>query len=87
MLVKIQRKENSLTLLVGMQTGATTLENSMDVPQKVKNRTTLQCNNSTTQHLPKAFTKYRFEGLCVPDVYSSITNKSQTVETAQMSTD
>ena len=27
-----------LTLLVGMQTGAATLENSMEVPQKVENR-------------------------------------------------
>ena len=32
---------NILTLLLGMQTGAITLENSMEVPQKVKNRTTL----------------------------------------------
>ena len=29
------------TLLVGMQAGAATLENSMDVPQKVDNRATL----------------------------------------------
>ena len=29
-----------MALLVGMQTGAATLENSMEVPQKIKNRTT-----------------------------------------------
>ena len=29
------KKENPLTLLVGMQTAAGTLENSMEVPQKV----------------------------------------------------
>ena len=29
------------TLLVGMQAGAATLENSMEVPQKVENRATL----------------------------------------------
>ena len=34
-------KRLSLALLVGMQTGAATLENSMEVPQKIKNRTTL----------------------------------------------
>ena len=34
------RKGNPLALLVGMQTGAATVENSMDSPQKVKNRTT-----------------------------------------------
>ena len=40
-LERMWRKENPLALLVGMQTGATTLEKSMEVPQKVKNRTTL----------------------------------------------
>ena len=35
------RKGNSPTLLVGMQAGASTLENSMAVPQKVENRATL----------------------------------------------
>ena len=40
MLARMQRKRNPLTLLVGLQTGAATLENSMEVPQKVKNRAT-----------------------------------------------
>jgi len=39
-LARMQRKGNSLTLF-GMQTGAATLENSVEVPQKVKNRTSL----------------------------------------------
>ena len=34
-------KGNPLALLVGMQTGAVTVKDSMVVPQKVKNRTTL----------------------------------------------
>ena len=41
MLARMQRKMMSLALLVGMQAGASTLENSMEVPEKVKNRTTL----------------------------------------------
>ena len=41
MLVRIQRKGNAPTLLVGMQAGAATLENSMEVPQKLENRATL----------------------------------------------
>ena len=41
-LMKMWRKGNPLALLVGMQTGAATLENSMEVPQKIKNRTTQQ---------------------------------------------
>ena len=33
-----RRKRISFALLVGIQTGAATLENSMEVPQKIKNR-------------------------------------------------
>ena len=36
MLASMQRRGNSLILLVGMQTGAAILENSMEVPQKLK---------------------------------------------------
>jgi len=36
MLAKMQGKGNPLTLLLGMQTGAAAVENSMEVPQKVK---------------------------------------------------
>ena len=42
MSVLMRRKGNSLVLLVGIKTGAATLEYSIEVPQKVKNRTTLQ---------------------------------------------
>ena len=35
------RKGNPPTLLVGMQTGAATMESSMEVPQKTKNRATI----------------------------------------------
>ena len=41
MLVRMGSKENPLTLLVGMQAGTATLENGTEVPQEVKNRTTL----------------------------------------------
>ena len=53
MLARMWRNRNPLTLLVGMQPGAAALENSVDVPQKIKNRTTLQPSNSTTRNLPK----------------------------------
>ena len=39
-------KGNPLALLVGMQTGAASLENSVEVPQKIKNRSTLWPSNS-----------------------------------------
>ena len=41
MLARMQRKGNPLALLVGMETGAATLENSVEILQQVKNRTTL----------------------------------------------
>ena len=40
MLVRMGRKGYPLTLLVGMKTVAATVENSMEVPQKVNNRAT-----------------------------------------------
>ena len=43
----MKRKGNPSTLLVGMQTGAATRENSMEFPQKNKNGTTFRPNNST----------------------------------------
>ena len=43
-------KGNS-TLLVGLQIGATTMENYIEVPQKTKNRTVLWPSNSTSGYL------------------------------------
>ena len=48
MLARMQRKGNPPTLLVGMQAGAATLENSLEVSQKVENRATLRPSNHTT---------------------------------------
>ena len=41
MLERMWRNRNPLALLVGIQTGAVALENSVEVPQKIKNRPTL----------------------------------------------
>ena len=38
-LVRMWKKGNPRALLVGMQTGAATVENSMEFPQKTKNET------------------------------------------------
>ena len=38
-LERMLRKGNPSALLVGMQTGAATVENSMEFPQKTKNET------------------------------------------------
>ena len=50
MLAGMWRKGNPLTL-VGMQIGTAVLENSMEVPQKVKNRATLRSSSCATRYL------------------------------------
>ena len=45
------RKGNLCALLVGSQISAATMENSIKVPQKLKNRTTLWHGNSTSGYL------------------------------------
>ena len=41
LLVRTWRKRHPLALLVEMQAGAATVENSMEGPQKIKNRITI----------------------------------------------
>ena len=74
-------------MLVGMQAGAATLENSIEVPQKIKNRTTLQPINCTTRYLSKGYRYAVSKGHMHPNVYSSTINNSQSIERAQMSMD
>ena len=45
-------KGNPSALLVGMQTGVATMENSMAFPQKTKNRTAFSPSNSTAGIIP-----------------------------------
>ena len=87
MLVRMQRKRISFALLVGMQTGAAILENSMEVPQKIKNRTTLWPSNCTIRHLSKGYRYAVLKGHMHPHVYSSTSNISQSMERAQISID
>jgi len=76
-------KRNPHALLVGMQTGAATMENSMQVPQKVKNRTILGSSNRTTIY-PKNTKNANSKGYMHSYVYSHI---SQDMEVAQVSID
>ena len=87
MLVMMQSKRISFALLVGMQDGAATLENSMELPQKVKNRTTLRPSNCTTVYITKGYRRAVSKGHMHPNVYSSAIDNSQSMERAQMSID
>ena len=42
------RKGNPRALLVGMYIGMTTMENTMAIPQKIKNGTTIRSSDSTS---------------------------------------
>ena len=64
-----------------------TLENSMEVPQKPKNRTTLWPSNCTTRYLSKGYSCAVSKGHMHPHVYSSTINNSQSMQRAQMSLD
>ena len=75
-------KGNPLALLVGMGTGAATLENCVKVPQRVKNRPALGPSNCTAGDLPQRFRCNETPGHLHPDVYSSNVLNSQTVEIA-----
>ena len=46
------RKGNPSTLLVGMQTGAATVENSMEFPQKSKDGTAFRPGDPTAGIIP-----------------------------------
>jgi len=50
MLVRVWRKRNPLTLLVGMQTSTATMENSVEIPYKTGNRTAIRPNNPTAEY-------------------------------------
>ena len=56
----MDKGESSYTV-GGNATGAATLENGMEFPQKVKNRTTLRPSNCTIRYFTQKIQKYLFE--------------------------
>ena len=60
------RERNLLALLLGMQTGAATLENGVEGPQQIKNRATLQASNCTSRYLSKGTKMLIRRGTCTP---------------------
>ena len=58
------------------------MENSIEIPQKVKNRTTLWSSNFTTKYLPKEYKNTNSKGYMYLDVYSIIIYNIQIMETA-----
>ena len=75
-------KKEPCGLLVGMQIGAATVENSVEVPQKVKNRTTVGPSNHITGLIPN-YKNINSKGYMHSYVYSSDIHSSQDTEAAQ----
>ena len=72
------KKGNTLTLLVGMYIGATTMENRMETPQKTKNRTTIRSSDPTTGHLSRG--NHDVKRYMYPNVHGSTLCNSQDME-------
>ena len=63
-----------------MQSGAAAMENSMESPQKIKNRTAIQSSNPTSGYLYEESENTNLKGYLHLYVYCSIIYKSQDTE-------
>ena len=65
-MVRIWRNGNPLALFVGLQTGAAALENCVVVPQKIKNRSTLDPTIALLGIYPRDTGVLMHRGTCTP---------------------
>ena len=79
------REEKPRALLVGIQTGATTVENSMKLTPKIKNGTALRLSDSSSGYIPKETWNTDLTEYMHPDVHCSVIYTSQDSEAAQVS--
>ena len=77
MLMRMWRKGNTCTLLVGMLISAVTVEYNMEVPQEVKNRTIVWTSNSTPGYLSEKNKNTNSTRYMHLNVHSSIICNSQ----------
>ena len=66
------RKGNPFALLVGMQTGAATTENGMELPQKIKNGTAFWLSNPTSGNIFKGIQNINSKGHKHPYVIAAL---------------
>ena len=84
MLVRTWRKKNTSPLLVGLQTGTTTLEINLVFLQKVGNRSTKRPSYTTLRNIPKRYSTMPQGHMFHYDPRTLVFN-SQKLETTQMS--
>ena len=77
MLKRVWRRGNCPTLLVGMQTGANTRENSMEFPLKTKNRVTVWSGNPTPGHISRKNENTNSKRYMHPSVHNRTIYNSQ----------
>ena len=75
---------NPCALWVGMQTGAATVENSVEVPLNIKTRITIWSRNCTSGYLPKRIESSISKRHLCTHVHSNVIYNSQKVEVAKM---
>ena len=68
-----------------MQTGAATVESSMELPQKIKNGTALWPSDSTSENLCKETQNADLKGYTHPSVHCSVIYNSQDLGATQVS--
>ena len=85
MLVRMWRKGNPRVLLVGMHTGAVIMENSMEIPQNIKNKTVIWSSNSTPGYLSKENKNTGKKKYACPYVHCSIIYNCQNTKVTQVS--
>ena len=78
------RKGNPHTLLVRLQIGAANMEDSMKIPQKIKNGTALWTSNSTSGDLSEETQNTNSKEYMHPYVHRSIIYNSQDMEATQV---
>ena len=79
------RKGNFHALLVGVQAGAATLENSMEIPQKIKNGTAFWPSDPTSEYISEETQNTNLKEHKHPYVHCSIIYNHQDMEAAQVS--
>ena len=84
MLAKMWRKGNIFALVVGMQIGVAIVENSMEIPQKTKNRSAFWLCDPTSGDLLKQTQNTNLKERKHPNVHCSVFYNHQDMEAAQV---
>ena len=86
MVVRVWRKWNPFELSVQMQTGAVTVESSMEITQKIKSGSAFQPSNPISGNIPEGTENTNLKERKYLYVHCSVIYNCQDMEAAQVST-